>query len=104
MRLPGLLHWLGQGGGDGDGGLGADRGNAGGMEGKLRGTVGCVAKPAGPGQARRGQTREQTKTNSAQLAHFPKLPTALLLAARNKQMQRRARADHRPMHNQSFIV
>ena len=46
-------------------------GNAGGKEGKLRGTVGCVAKPAGPGQARRGQTREQTKTNSAHLAHFP---------------------------------
>ena len=40
-------------------------GNAGGKEGKLRGTVGCVAKPAGPGQARRGQTREQTKTSAS---------------------------------------
>ena len=29
--------------------------NASGKEGKLRGTVGRVAKPAGPGQARPGQ-------------------------------------------------
>ena len=44
---------------------GLTRGDAGGMEGKLRGTVGRVAKPAGPGQARPGHEREQTKTNSA---------------------------------------
>ena len=44
---------------------GLTRGDAGGMEGKLRGTVGRVAKPAGPGQARPGHEREQTKTSTS---------------------------------------
>ena len=100
LQLPGLLHWLSQGGDDGDEGLGADRGNAGGKEGKLRGTVGRVAKPAGPGQARPGQKREQTKTNSARLACSQKLPTALMLATRNTKIAEESPTQHnRPLHS-----